>query len=300
MNIVPILLLGGSLVSMIVIVARRFPQLSLLDVDNIPGMKEEKKKTEFLKKRVEQKATEQKEASKERWRPVIRSWKEAQLAFRKYVGQLERRIMRERASIRKEAMSPSKESLPPSEDVRTLLNDATFACQHDELETAEKKYIAAIRMDPKQKDAYLGLGDVYRKQGQVEEAEESYIFVTQLDPSDDRPLVKLAELAEEKGQTEQAIQYYEQAVLKNDNMSPRFAKLAELFASIGQYKTAMEAVEQAVELEPLNPKYLDMMVEISILGGNKETAQRAHDALRMANPENQKLAAFRDRIDKMN
>ena len=42
-----------------------------------------------------------------------------------------------------------------------------------------------------------------------------------------------------------------------------------------------------------------MWAEIGILSGHKDEAEEAYQRLRMVNPENQKLAVFRERIDGM-
>jgi tetratricopeptide (TPR) repeat protein len=112
-------------------------------------------------------------------------------------------------------------------------------------------------------------------------------------------MIMLAELCELIGEKEKAVDYYQQAVLINPNLSNRFAKLADLFYGMEQYGTALEAIEQAVDIEPENPKYLDMFTEISIMVGDQEMALNAYNKLRMANPENQKLASFKHRIEKM-
>lgn len=297
--IAPLILIGGSFLTILTVIIRKFSQLSLLDVENVPRVKEEKKKTEFLKKRVEAQAKETRKSRRAEWQPVVAQLKRLQFGFRQYVGKVERMALREKMRVERR-ITRGKVSPVSAEDVRTLLQEGAFAYDQQTLEIAEKKFLAAIRMDPKNKEAYLGLGDVYRKQGQESEAKETYAFVAQLDQNDDAVRVKLAELAEETGDIPSAIAYYEEAVVLNANLSPRFAKLAELLAGIGEQATALEAVRQAVDLEPQNPKYLDMMVEISILSLRKDAAEAAFEALRMANPENQKLAAFKDRIEKIN
>ena len=296
----PLALMGASFMVIATIILRRFSQLSLLDVENIPQVKEGKKKEEFLKKKIEKKVTEMQKNRKAQWKPILQQFKNIQLAFRRYVGKVERMLVREKLRGRQVGVVANTPQVDVETTVRGLLNDAVFSLQEGDVEAAEKKYIAAIRIAPKEKDAYLGLGDVYRKQGQIEEAKETYRFVIQLDPSGDQAHVRLAELAEEIGNTEEAVQEYEQAVLLNDNISSRFSKLAELLASLGQYDTAREAILQAVELEPENPKYLDMATEISILSGNKLAAEGVYQRLRMVNPENQKLPALKDKIEKMN
>ena len=80
-----------------------------------------------------------------------------------------------------------------------FLVDAAALFADGALEMAEKKYIEAVRLDPKSKDAYRGLGDVYLRQGHIAEAKETYAFVAQLDPNDDYVFIKLSELAEQEG-----------------------------------------------------------------------------------------------------
>ena len=62
---------------------------------------------------------------------------------------------------------------------------------------------------------------------------------------------------------------------------------------------AKEAALQAVELEPQNPKYLDLLIETAIICGDKATAVRSLEELRLVNPDNQKLDSFRERITKI-
>ena len=120
-----------------------------------------------------------------------------------------------------------------------------------------------------------------------------------MEPDDDSVLVKLAEIAESQGDLEEAIQYYQQAVLVNDSFSPRFYHLAELLLKVAQPQVAKEAILQAVELEPQNPKYLDFLIEIAIICGDKTLAIKAYGDLRLVNPENQKLHSLKDRIYKI-
>lgn len=301
---VPLTLMGLSLGTILVIVIRKFPQLSVLDVENLPEVKESKRKNEVIRKRVERLEAEGKKERQTRWIPFFRLLRHVQLGFRQYVGRIERLVSEEMNSMRPRMTNRGRSAVKenkqmPGERVRTALQEAVFLLDQGDFEGAEKKYLALIRQNPKAKEAYRGLGDVYVKQGHMEEARETYQFVAQLDPWDDTVLVKLAEMAEAEGKLEQAVELYEQAVLLNDNLSGRFAKLAELLSTLGQYPTALEAIKQALDLEPENPKYLDMAVEVGILVGNKVFAEEAYQHLRMVNPENQKLPALKDKIEKM-
>jgi tetratricopeptide (TPR) repeat protein len=279
-----------------VILVRKFPQLSLLDVESLPEVKEEKKKDEFLKQRVEKEAIQAKKERGVRWQPLWQLLKRIQIRFRRYVGAVERSVRADMQSFR--PVSPEKIE-ERHEQLRTLLSAATFAFEQGDFDTAEKKFLSAIRLDAKSKEAYRGLGDIYAKQGQMNEAIETYLFVHHIDPDDDHVLVRLAELSEAAGKLNDAVGYYEQALLLNDNISVRFARLGELLLSMDQPEPALEAIEQALDLEPENPKYLDMLVETSIIVGNKDLAEEGYQRLRMVNPENQKLAVLKDRIEKI-
>ncbi len=143
------------------------------------------------------------------------------------------------------------------------------------------------------------MGDAYLAKNSLEEARQTYRFVLQLEPDDDSVMVKLAEIAESQGDVEEAIEYYQHAVLVNDALSPRFYHLAELLLKVDQASVAKEAVLQAVELEPKNPKYLDLLIETAIICGDRVLAQKGYNDLRLVNPENNKLNDFLDRINKM-
>ena len=293
----PIFFLVASITTLAVIIFRKLPQLSLLDVDSLPEVKEEKKKNQYLKLRVEKMMAKTRQSRIERWLPFWQLLRRVQLAFRRYVGKIERAVYNEAVKLHVSRPKAGKDNALGQ--IRATLSDAGFAFEQGDMEVAEKKYLAIIRLDPKNKEAYRGLGDVYAKLGHISEAMETYRFVHQLDPQDDYVLVKLAELMEGEGNIAAAVEYYEQALLLNDNLSGRFYKVAELLQTLGQYPTALEAVEQALELEPKNPKYLDTLIEISILVGNKDLASQGYNDLRLVNPENQRLPVFKDRIEKI-
>lgn len=296
-TLLPFLIMMGALVGIIVIVIRKFPQLTLLDVDNLPEVRTLKRKNEYLKKQADKKLEEYKKQKQLDWQPRVQKLKEVQLGFRKYVGQVERRIMNQALKKKTEATPEVKEQ--KKHEMRSLLQEAQSALEHNALETAESKFIAAIRIDPKEKEAYRGLGEVYFQQGQFTEAQQTFKYLLHLDLQDDTVLVKLAEIAEELGKIEEAVKYYQDAILINDNLPNRFVKLAELLERLEQYQPALEAVKQAVELEPQNPKYLDNMVELAIIVGNKELGEKGYQTLRMVNPENQKLAVLKEKISKL-
>lgn len=294
-SIIPFLLILIPLAVIVIVIVRKWPQLALMDVENLPEVKVEKKKREVLKRRAVVEADKARQAWRKWWQPILAKLKQQQQIFRGYVSKIERRLLAEQRKRR----PPRPVTAAAKRDAHSVVQEADRLSEQHELEAAEKKYLAAIRLHPKNADAYRGLAAVYVEQQQLEQARETYQFVLQLNPRDGEAIMKLAELAEAAGDTKTAIEYYQKAVLLDDHYAQRFAKLAELLWKMEEPETALEAARQAVELEPENPKFLDLWAEISILSGHKDEAEAAYQRLRMVNPENQKLAAFRERIEGM-
>lgn len=288
-----IILLGIAAIGFVVI--RKFPQISNLDINSLPQEKVSRKKQEIISRRIEEQGKAFKASSEKFFVPLRKAWGQLQLKFRIYVGKIERLWHHEQTHKQKVESNLSPEEL--EQKINQLIADGEQCLQLNQFDRAEEKFIAVIKLNNRVAAAYRGLGDAYFARELLEEARETYRFVLQLEPEDDSVLVKLAGIAESQGDLEEAIEYYQKAVLVNDSLSPRFAKLAELLVKIGQPEAAREAALGAIELEPQNPKYLDLLAEVAILCRDKALADRAYNDLRLVNPENNKLADLRERIN---
>lgn len=294
MSLLPLILVLASLGIMVFLVLRRWPQITLLDADTIPEAVEEKKKEKILRDRAKKKTQVQRVVWAGRMEPLRRFWKRIQAAFRAYVSKVQRDVID--AQQKKRDKRQKKNPQKAVDDVRQLLQQAEAAVRGEEWDKAEEYFIRVIQIDPKHKDAYRGLGQVYLSQKQYAEAKETYGFLHQLEPSDDGVLARLGEIAEAEHDISGAVEWYEKSVLLNPNAAGRFARLADLFLALNQPETAREAVLQAVELEPENPRYLDNMIEIGIMLGDSEMAKQGVAQLRSVNPENQKIEVFQEKI----
>lgn len=302
LTIILLVILAVSLVVAVVIVVRKFPQVANLDVEHLPDERETRKKKEIIRRRIESEGARWLAALGGRVKPLRKLWGILQLRFRVYVGKIERLLHHEQR-MKKPAPAATNPSVigetDQEEKVGAIVREGEHCLNEENYERAEKCFLAAIKIDPKAAAAYRGLADTYLAQKSTAEAEEIYRFILQLDPADDRVMVKIADLAEERGDISAAINFYQQAAVVNDSLSPRFYKLAELLLRAGQPATAKEAIIQAVELEPKNPKYLDLLIEVVIQCGDKEMAEQACRELRLINPNNQKLPMFWERIQAM-
>lgn len=292
-----IFLLVLSLAVIIYLVAKHYHQLVVMDVESLPEVKVAKKKDEYLLRKAEQEAKKLNKKMTNAFFPLFRKLKKIQSWFRNYVADVERKASL--SNIKKQRSKGGLVSPEEEQKVRALVNEANHALESGDIESAEKKYIAAIKINDKNKQAYEGLADVYYRRNHLEEAKQTYRFLLYLEPNNEHALLRLAEMAEKDGKIDMAVNYYQQAVLINDSISSRFAKLYDLLMQLSQYDTAIEAIKQALILEPQNPKYLDNLVEVSIMVGDKKLAEDAMYELRMVNPENQKLSVLKDKIEHM-
>ena len=280
------------------VIWKKTPQLSNLDVESLPQEKTSRKKHEIITKRIETHSKEVRAKFGAKLRPLDKIWRQFQLKFRVYVGKIERLIHHEEMIKNKQAQS----LLTPEEKeakLKNLIQEGEQNFQLGNLDQAEHAFIAAIKIDVKAAAAYRGLAEVYLKKDSTEEAKQTFMFLLHLEPENDAVMVRLAEMAESKNSIDEAIEYYQRAVVANDSLSPRFTHLAELLLKVNQPLVAKEAILQAVELEPQNPKYLDLLIETAILCQDKKLAVQAYQNLRLVNPENSKLADFKGRIDKI-
>jgi tetratricopeptide (TPR) repeat protein len=287
----------AGLATAAIIVLRHWGELAQLNVESIPGEQEAQKKREILTRRLEEESQATLTRLVQALGPLRAFGERVQTQFRRYVHQVEKLLRHEKTLKEKPA---SRRAAPAnSEALQEQISRGEAALASSAAEAAEAAFITAIKINPKAAAAYRGLGQAYMMREQWDEAKQTYLFVTKLEPSDDRVYSLLGEIAEHQGNIEEAITYYQQAVLLNDSLAPRFYHLAELLVRVGQPTVAWEAIASALALEPKNPKHLDLAVETAILMNDKRAAERAYSDLRLVNPENQKLAEFKERIEKI-
>lgn len=77
------------------------------------------------------------------------------------------------------------------------------------------------------------------------------------------------------------------------------AQLADIYIQLGALDQAFQSIRRALTLQPANPKYLDACIEIAILAQQRLKAEKYLDQLRAANPENNKIDDFDERIKKL-
>lgn len=158
-------------------------------------------------------------------------------------------------------MQPKKEAAPAVK-IEALLQEAEKFVEDEDWKDAERKYLQAISLDYKNPILYEGLGNVYLHKKEFKEAKETFEFVAKLNPGKATVYISLTEAA----------------------------------LGLGDVPKSIEYLNAALEIEPNNPKHLDFLIEVGIMGKNYRVARNALDKLREVNPENQKIKDFEIRL----
>lgn len=150
------------------------------------------------------------------------------------------------------------------ETIKKLIQDAEVLIRKEEFIPAEKIFIDIISHNPKNVDAYEGLGNLYIENEQFDQARETFMFALKLSPKDASVHVSLAELE----------------------------------FKLGKPKIAVEHLRKAIQKRSKNPKYLDLYIEASLSAGSLKDAREGIRLLKEVNPENQKIPVFEKEFDK--
>ena len=85
----------------------------------------------------------------------------------------------------------------------------------------------------------------------------------------------------------------------NSQLAAIYFDLAIVDKAMDNFDGALASINKAYKLERNNPRYLDTKLEISIIKKDKISALEAYENLVKVNPDNQKLADFKEKIDEL-
>jgi len=256
-----------ALIIILMVIFRKFPVLAILDVANIPGQKEAKFKKRIMEKRVARDLA--------RWSGWLgRIWLFFNKHFSAFLKSRQEQLQKIKISYQSRLKMPWPEK---QKRLKQLLIAAEDLLRKENLEEAEKKLVAIISLDQKNLAAFFKLGDLYAKQKKWPEARETLIYALKLarqnkDEEEAPPGLTLSEL-----------HFY----------------LAEVEKEVENTAAALENIREALESEPNNPRYLDLIIDLSIMIKDKNLAEEYWQKLAAVNPENQKLGEWQESIEKL-
>lgn len=278
----------GSVIALAFIVARKFPQLTLIDADSLPVERDRKRKKEIIGTRVHR-------IAQDRWKRAAAAVAPSLIRVRDVFRRQFKKLLTIDRQFRNERLlggaGKGKDAL-----VAKLLRKAERFAESGKHGEAEKTYIEALSVDERNKDAYLGLGGLCMAQKRYHRARETFAFLAKMtvkeacgQPSSDVKGVPVPRWEAFAGSCPAS-------AAAHAEIAKRFGQFAEACQGDGDMTAARTAIETAVAFEPSNPRYLDLLVEACILEGDQDRANEALERLHAANPENAKVEAFAERI----
>lgn len=253
-----------SLAVIIFILSKKFPVLAVLNVENIPGEKEASFKKEIIKKRVDRDLN--------RFNSVfIKIWSLVSGKTKKFLSASESNLKKVKASYaKKQRISWSDKN----KMIRDLVVEAEDADKKGDVKLAEEKLLEIISLDQKNLRAFYDLGKLYHEERKWTEASQTL-----------RHALKIA--AKRKGGDDNSEGLSEAEI---------YFSLALIGIDADKLDTAFEDISLALDREPNNPRYLDLILDLSIMRKDKETAERFLEKMAAINPENSKLQAWLEEI----
>ena len=257
-NIIPLILICISLFIILVVVVRKFPAMANLDVDNMPAEKEARFKEQIITGRLQKN---------------IAKLKVGLVKFFGFIGGQIGKLFGFFLKKLQEAQKKYSEhpAALPAEDkeaiIKSLLEKNQNLDDRDNFEEKEANLIKIIEIEPRHAEAFIILGGLYAANKKYEEGKQAFAHVLKL-------------LGNEEPEKQAEI-YFDLAVIYRDT---------------ADFENALQTIKMAVKLAPNSPRYLDGWLEISIMNKDKISAMDAFDKLSAANPENGKLAEFKEQI----
>lgn len=235
---------------------RKMPQVRMIDVASIPTERAKRLKEQIILQKFERVGAEKLGVAAKAARQGVT-----------VASKLGRRAVQRLYAIEQhyqklKNVAEGHEGAANPETVKRLLAEAEEYVRQEEYIPAEKRYIEIISHNPKHAKAYEGLGNLYLWNKQYAQARETLLFTLRISPNDASVFMSLAEVE-----------------LAEDNP-----------------KKALEYFRRCVELRPNNPKFIDRYVEAAFVANVSDDARKGIAMLKEANPENQKIGEFEERL----
>lgn len=257
-NILPLVLIILSLAIIIVIVLRKFPHLTSINILSIAEEKQIAVKEKILCSRLHRRSQELAGKAAPVWNSIVSISRRLYHRLYQKVQSLEEKYQR----------NAKKNSPAEKEDARqqvsALMEEVQELDEKANFEAVEQKYIKIISVDPKNIEAYQSLADLYFDNKEYQEAEQVLNYLLKLD--------------------------------RDNNQANYYYRWGEIKKITGNLEEALVFAKKAVDAAPANPKYLDFLLEMSILMNNKAIAKETYYKLKEANPANQKLETYYEAI----
>jgi Flp pilus assembly protein TadD len=287
------IIFGIAILSFFIVLARRFPQAAMLDVDTIAAERQKLMKDKLVTARLARGAKAVGARVGATFAPVGKVVSSGAKNMYDRVLSLEKKYQEERRTLTK----------PLKEDERVvvakLVTDAQDLLDEGRYGEAEQAFIKVVAQDARNVSAYKGLARIYLETKQFDQAKETVDFLLKLKPGDAESFAMRSEIAYSRGDLHVAEEEMQKAMDANAEQVNYIVDLAQILYEEKKFCEAASRMRMALERDENNPKYLDFLVDASILCPDKAGAEKSLERLRAVNPENQKIGEFLKRVGGM-
>lgn len=291
-NILVIILLVISVGVVGSIVLKKIPQLKRMEPEKIDSYRENKIKNQILEKKLKRDVDSLRKKAHSKLKPIISFTSEK-------IKKLKWTILRiEKKYREKLAKTHFDDKISTEIKITECLENAENFIKEKDLNNAENEYIEALKLDMHNSETYIKLGDLYLLKKDYKKAKETYEYAIKL-KENDYIYNKLGDISSEVGDLNNAITNYSKSISMTANNPIYYFNLAKINLKLEQYEDCLHNINRSLNLEPENPKFLDFLLDLSIIMGDKNLADKTISKLIEVNPENRAIPEYRDKINKM-
>lgn len=290
-DLIILIILGLSLLIIVVIIGRKFPTLASVNTVATSGAMAERKHN-LIEERLRRKVVSFWGRVTERAAPVTVATGKVWSAAHKKLVDLEHEYKVRSLPVflsRRQRHKVDHEISATLDQARALMDDKEYPA-------AEEKIMQAVRLEPRSVPAFELLGELYMTTKEHGHAKEVYQYLLKLTGDSDAIYEHLSKADLAAGHLEEAREELSHAIDLNRTVATYHVELAEVYTALNDPGKAFSSIQEATRLEPNNPKVLDQYVAISIAAEKKQFAEDAVARIEAVNPENSKIASWREQI----
>ncbi len=283
-----LILVGALLVPIFVIYYKHVPQIIAINTRELQEEKQQQVKVIMAEQRIGRRVKAIFSFLKKSFKPFLSLIKTMTSSWQQRIAALEERYKIERLTT-KSVTEQGKESIELK--VEKLIQQANSYANQEDYTKAEEFFINVIKLDPQSLDAFEGLGEVYTEQKKFEEAVEVYSYVLKFIQDQDESDLHLAAILEAPVEQRHLLVLAKRAKV--------LYGLSEVYKAQGLNPQAVKTLKEALKYEKNNPKYLDALLDISIIKKDKKLSHDTFLRLKEVNPDNKKLDEFSKKLEEL-
>ena len=268
--IIPSVVMVISLGVILWLVWRKLPRLAALNIESISEEKALAVKNRIMLDRLKRKALVFKQLTIQVLQPLKASARQLLDRIAAQVSKLEQAAQQKDRPLT---------GVEVKQSVNDRLAQADQLLEHGDYSVAEEAFIQVLNLDAQNATAYQSLIKVYLATKDYKKAKETCRY--------------LIKLLTKKGPAVDA------SPERGNRLASLYADLGWVYELEGRKQLAAANYEKAIEIEPSNPRFLDLLLKISIMLKRKDRAWATFNALKDADPDNKKLPELKDEIEKI-